>query len=101
MLQLRVVDRTSRRTCGADALDDWSYLEDDEIANSESFTRLFASEVTRLAADQNVSNNLSNEPRRTQPDDAARTTAESIVDLHVDAPRRTRRHPPGPGASDS
>jgi len=41
----------------------------------------------------NVSNNLSNEPRRTGPDDAGRADAEHAADLHQHGRRRT--HPDG------
>jgi len=45
---------------------------------------------------ENVSNNLSNEPRRTGPDDAGRADAGKAADLHEHGRRRTRpdrRHP--------
>ena len=38
---------------------------------------------------ENVSNNLSNEPRRTDPDDAGRTDAAQPADLHQHGRRRT------------
>jgi len=47
----------------------------------------------------NVSNNLSNEPRRTGPDDAGRTGAEQPSDLHEHGRRRT--HPDGPNPDSS
>lgn len=40
---------------------------------------------------ENVSNNLSNEPRRTEPDDGGRTPSENAADLHQHGRRRT--HP--------
>ena len=43
--------------------------------------------------DVNVSNNLSNEPRRTDPDDAGRTDPGTGSDLHQHGRRRT--HPDG------
>ena len=43
----------------------------------------------------NVSNNLSNEPRRTGPDDGGRTVAETAADLHRHGRRRTTADPPG------
>jgi len=45
--------------------------------------------------DENVSNNLSNEPRRTGPDDGGRTVAETAPDLHRHGRRRTTADPPG------
>ncbi len=50
---------------------------------------------------ENVSNNLSNEPRRTGPDDGERTGAETSADLHEHGRRRTRQHPPGRASSGS
>ena len=49
----------------------------------------------------NVSNNLSNEPRRTGPDDAGRADPESAADLHQHGRRRTRpdRRNPNSGGS--
>ncbi len=38
---------------------------------------------------ENVSNNLSNEPRRTEPDDGGRTGSETTPDLHRHGRRRT------------
>lgn len=49
----------------------------------------------------NVSNNLSNEPRRTGPDDAGQTDPETDADLHQHGRRRTRadrRHPDSGGS---
>lgn len=51
--------------------------------------------------DANVSNNLSNEPRRTGPDDGGRTDADKAPDLHQHGRRRTkpdRRHPDSGGS---
>ncbi len=41
-------------------------------------------------AAENVSNNLSNEPRRTGPDDAGRRGVDKPADLHQRGRRRTR-----------
>ena len=41
--------------------------------------------------DADVSNNLSNEPRRTDPDDGGRTSSENAADLQLHGRRRT--HP--------
>ena len=49
----------------------------------------------------NVSNNLSNEPRRTGPDDAGRGSVDKAADLHQRGRRRTRpdgRHPDSGGS---
>ena len=42
-----------------------------------------------------VSNNLSNEPRRTEPDDDGRAAARDVADLHEHGRRRTTTDPPG------
>jgi len=47
----------------------------------------------------NVSNNLSNEPRRTGPDDAGRTSSETAADLHQHGRRRTKPDGRGPRQS--
>jgi hypothetical protein len=44
----------------------------------------------------NVSNNLSNEPRRTGSDDAGQATSEKVSDLDQHGSGRTRRHRAGP-----
>ena len=49
----------------------------------------------------NLSNNLSNEPRRTGPDDGERSISESAADLHEGGPGRTRHHPRKPDSSGS
>ena len=51
--------------------------------------------------DKNVSNNLSNEPRRTDPDDAGRTGVEKVPDLHQRGRRRTQPDGRGPRKSGS
>lgn len=51
--------------------------------------------------DENVSNNLSNEPRRTGPDDAGRSTVDEAADLHEHGRRRMTpdgRHPDSGGS---
>jgi len=50
---------------------------------------------------ENVSNNLSNEPRRTNPDDAGRADAESGRDLHQHGHRRMRPDRPNRDSSGS
>ena len=49
----------------------------------------------------NLSNNLSNEPRRTDPDDAGRTSADRAADLHQHGRRRTRPDRPHPDSGGS
>lgn len=51
--------------------------------------------------DENVSNNLSNEPRRTGPDGAGRTGTDQASDLHRHGSRRTRSDRRTLGSSDS
>jgi len=51
--------------------------------------------------DGNVSNNLSNEPRRTGTDDDGRAPAETPADLHRHGRRRTKADPHGRGSSAS
>jgi len=48
---------------------------------------------------ENVSNNLSNEPRRTGPDGAGSEASANAGNPHDSGRRRTRRHRPGPGSS--
>lgn len=45
--------------------------------------------------DENLSNNLSNELRRTGTDDGGRPASETPADLHEHGRRRTRTDPPG------
>jgi len=45
--------------------------------------------------DGNVSNNLSNELRRTGTDDGGRAPVETAADLHRHGRRRTKADPPG------
>lgn len=50
---------------------------------------------------ENVSNNSSNEPRRTGPDDGGRASVDKAADLHQRGRRRTKpdRRNPGSGGS--
>lgn len=52
-----------------------------------------------LADGENVSNDLSNEPRRTGPDGAGSAASASGRNPHDPGRGRTRRHRPGPGSS--
>lgn len=49
----------------------------------------------------NVSNNLSNEPRRTGPDEAGRVDVDMAADLHQRGRRRTKPDERHPGSSGS
>lgn len=75
-----------------EGLDDWSFVTTDELEDRKEFIRLFVAEVEALVG-ANVSNNLSNEPRRTRPDDAGRASVDKAADLHQHGRRRT--HPDG------
>lgn len=74
-----------------EGLDDWSFVTTEELEDRKEFVRLFAAEVEALAS-ANVSNNLSNEPRRTGPDGGGRTTLGKVADLHEHGRRRVARH---------
>ena len=50
---------------------------------------------------ENVSNNLSNEPRRIGPDDGGGPAPETPVDLHQHGRRRTSTNPTHPGSGGS
>jgi len=78
----------------ADAIEGWAHLEPEVFGDRVAFTRQFVAAVASVAEVPEaayVSNNLSNEPRRTGPDDAGRTDAETAADLHQHGRRRT--HP--------
>jgi len=84
-----------------EGLDAWSFITTDEVEDRNEFIRFFVDEVEALLSAPNVSNNLSNEPRRTDPDDAGRPDAEKAADLHQHGRRRTRpdqRHPDSGGS---
>lgn len=79
-----------------EGLEEWSFITTDEIEDRNEFVRFFVAEVEALLDAENSSNNLSNEPRRTVPDDAGRASADEAPDLHEHGRRRTRpdtRHP--------
>lgn len=62
----------------------------EELEDRTNFIRYFAAQVEALIG-ANVSNNLSNEPPRTDPDDAGRAGVDKAADLHQRGRRRT--HP--------
>ncbi len=82
-----------------EGLEEWSFITTDELEDRNEFIRFFLDEVAALVDSANVSNNLSNERRRTAPDDAGRTSAETGSDLHQHGRRRT--HPDGRGPRSS
>jgi hypothetical protein len=62
------------------------------------FVRRFVAAVASLVEVPEaayVSNNLSNEPRRTGPDGAGREAAGNVADLHEHGRRRTTTDPAG------
>ncbi|MGH3850312.1 MAG: hypothetical protein ACRDRT_11505 [Pseudonocardiaceae bacterium] len=88
----------------ADAIEGWSQLDADVFADRADFIRRFVGAVASLVEVPEaayVSNNLSNELRRTGTDDGGRTPAETPADLHRHGRRRTRADPPGPRTSGS
>lgn len=90
-------------TCPA-APADWACIDASEFDKRDQFIRRFVAEVSRLVDLPdvgNVSNNLSNERRRTGTDDGGRAPAETPADLHRHEPRRTPPDPPGRHPSDS
>ncbi len=79
---------------------DGACIDAGEFANRNQFIRRFVAEVSRLVDvpdPANVSNNSSNEPRRTDPDNAGRRAVDKPADLHQRGRRRT--HPDGSGPS--
>ena len=63
----------------------WACIDASEFDNRNQFIRRFVAEVARLVDlpdAEDVSNNLSNELRRTGTDDGGRPPAETPADLH-------------------
>ena len=90
-----------RRT---DGIEGWGHLEASVFGDRVGFTRQFVAAVAALVDVPEagyVSNNLSNEPRRTGPDDGGRAAARNVADLHEHGRRRTTTDPPGRHPSDS
>ena len=82
---------------GTDSVDGWAYVEPQVFGDRVQFVRRFVAAVASLVEVPEaayVSNNLSNEPRRTGPDDGGRTVAETAPDLHRHGRRRTTADPP-------
>ena len=83
---------------------DWACIDASEFDKRDQFIRRFVAEVSRLVDLPdvgNVSNNLSNELRRTGTDDGGRAPAETPADLHRHGRRRTTPDAPGRHPSDS
>ena len=88
----------------ADAIEGWAHLETEVFGDRVVFTRQFVAAVASVAEVPEaayVSNNLSNELRRTGTDDGGRTPAETPADLHRHGRRRTKTDPPGPRTAGS
>ncbi len=88
----------------AEAANGWVRIEPGVFGDRAQFVRQFVAAIASLVEVPEaayVSNNLSNEPRRTEPDDGGRASAETPADLHRHGRRRTRADPSGPRTSDS
>ncbi len=83
-----------------EGLDEWSFITTVELEDRKAFIRLFVAEVGALVG-ANVSNNLSNEPRRMGPNDAGRAIVDKAADLHEHGRRRTHPDSRGPTSSGS
>lgn len=70
-----------------EGLEDWSFVTTEDLDDRKEFIRLFVDEVEALVG-ANVSNNLSNEPRRTGPDDDGQAMLETTADLDQRGRRR-------------
>lgn len=71
-----------RRT---DVIEGWAHLDAELLGDRVGFTRQFVASVVSLVDVPEavyVSNNSSNEPRRSDPDDAGSASAENTSDLH-------------------
>ena len=84
-----------------EGLEEWSFITTDELEDRNEFIHFFVTEVEALLGAANVSNNLSNEPRRMGPDDAGRTSPEPGADLHQHGRRRTKPDRRNSGSSGS
>jgi len=73
----------------ADAIEGWAHLEPEIFGDRVVFTRQLVAAVGSVV-DGNVSNNLSNEPRRTGPDGGGRAIVDKAADLHQRGRTRTR-----------
>lgn len=83
---------------GADSVDGWACVEPHVFEDRVQFVRQFVAAVASLVEVPEaayVSNNLSNELRRTGTDDGGRASAGTPADLHRHGRRRTTTDPPG------
>jgi plasmid stabilization system protein ParE len=83
---------------------DWACIDASEFDKRDQFIRRFVAAVSRLVDlpdAGNVSNNLSNELRRTGTDDDGRVPAETAADLHEHGRRRITPDVPAAHPSDS
>jgi hypothetical protein len=82
----------------AEAADGWACIEPRVFGDRAQFVRQFVAAVASLVEVPEaayVSNNLSNEPRRTGTDEGGREAASNVADLHGHGRRRTTTDPPG------
>lgn len=76
----------------------WARIEPGVFGDRAQFVRQFVAAVASLVEVPEaayVSNNLSNEPRRTRPDGAGREAAGNVADLHEHGRGRTTTDRPG------
>ena len=81
-----------------EAADGWARIEPAVFGDRAQFVRQFVAAVASLVEVPEaayVSNNLSNEPRRTGPDGAGREAAGNVADLHEHGRGRTTTDRPG------
>ena len=82
----------------AEAGTGWACIEPRVFGDRAQFVRQFVAVVASLVEVPEaayVSNNLSNEPRRTDQDDDGRRADRNVADLHEHGRRRTTTDPPG------
>jgi hypothetical protein len=82
----------------------WRHIDAEEVGDWRTFAKRFVAEVAGLVdvpEQAFVSNAVSNEPRRTGPDDAGRGPGETGADLHEHGRSRTRQHRRDPGTAGS
>lgn len=76
----------------------WRHIDAEEVGDWRTFAKRFVAEVAGLVEVPEqafVSNAVSNEPRRTGPDDAGSSAPEQTANPHEHGRTRTRPHPPG------
>lgn len=63
----------------------WRHIDVDDVADWRSFAKRFVADVASLVDVPEkafLSNNLSNEPRQTDPDDVGQAIVDTVADLH-------------------